>query len=198
MIHAPGVIEGVALVFPSSTCASRPNREVRRDDSCADHRPRFMPGLPAHRESVPSFGALLRKHLVNEVADMDHASDFVEGEGFIFNQFDDVGALGHRHRRCGLVQRFGIDGKVRRGPGVYSRARGRACRRACGRTCRRLCLRCGGNGGRYVHEQETRQRRTHRRMGHRTPGSMECEHNGKPSRADAQADGAVRSAGPTQ
>ena len=124
------------------------DREVRRDDSCADHGPRFMPGLPAHRESVPALGALLREHLVNEVADMDHAPGFVEGERFIFNQFDDIGAIGHRHRRCGLVQRLGIDGEVRCGPGINSRARGCACRRA----CRRLRLRCCGSGGRYEHE----------------------------------------------
>ena len=36
------------------------------------------------------------------------------------------------------------------------------------------CANDRGNGGRYEHEQKTSQRKTHRRIGHGTPGSMEC------------------------
>jgi len=126
------------------------------------------------------------------VADMGHAAGFVEGERFVFNELDDIGAVGHRHSRCGLVQRFGVHGKVRRGPRVNGRTGGRSRNWACGR----LRTRCCGNGGCDEHEQETSQIRTHTGICHRAPGRMGCEHNGKPSGEEAQAD-AERGTGPT-
>jgi len=84
--------------FGNGVGVERMDSKVRRDDARANNRPGFAPGLPADGERIPSLGALLREHLINEVADVDQVTRIVEGVALVVGIFGDVRAFGRSNR----------------------------------------------------------------------------------------------------
>ncbi len=72
-----------------------------------------MPRLPAYGEMIRSFGALLGEYLVDKMRYVIDAAGFVEAVGFIVFEDSEVRIVRNSNCRCGFVEGFGVDGKMR-------------------------------------------------------------------------------------